>query len=73
MWANRKVIFSRHQQHGQNFVQAPKAAGINLQNINGTTRDELLEHHTVVAHLSRSHLNWGDIIANNAVSLNVIW
>src|SRR6202051_3090367 len=63
----------RQQQYGQNFVDAAKAAAVDLAVVDRLGLQQLLEHHAVLHVLARGDADRLDRFADPAVVQYVIW
>lgn len=71
---NGNVEFFRHQQNGEDFVDASHAAGVNLADVNGARGEKLLEDDTILAHLAGGDADvvWPESIADGLVAQDVV-
>lgn len=65
----------REQQHGKDFVEAAETASVRLDEVDGRSLHELLEHNTVCAVLAGRNRNivFAKRAANGCVAKNIIW
>lgn len=64
-----------HEEHGEDFIHATHAAGVNLADVNGAGGEELLEDHAVLAHFSGGDADSvrAECVTNGFVAENVVW
>jgi hypothetical protein len=61
-----QVELGRHQQHSQDLVQAAKPAGVDLNDVDRTSGDELLEQNAVLMLWTAPTQRWGSMAASSS-------